>query len=61
MAADMLRAYRVEEVAERLTISTRQVYRLMAGRQIRRTRVGGRTVVRADELERYLRRRTDRG
>lgn len=47
-------AYRVREAAETLAISRSRFYELVAAGRIRVLKEGARTLVRRDELERYL-------
>ena len=47
-------AYPVDEAAEQLSISRSQLYALEKEGRIRFTKIGRRSVVRADELRRFL-------
>lgn len=46
------------ETMERLRVSKSTLHRILARRELRRTRVGGRTLIRESELLRYLDRQT---
>jgi excisionase family DNA binding protein len=48
----------VPEAHAYLRVSQRTLYRAIAGRRLRVTKVEGRTMLRVSELERYLDRRT---
>lgn len=44
----------LKETAARLRVSAATLHRILARKEIRRTRVGGRTLIRESELQRYL-------
>ena len=45
----------VDETAERLSVSRWTIYRLVKRKQLKLTKIGGSSRVKASELERYLR------
>jgi excisionase family DNA binding protein len=47
-------AYSIAEVCEALTISRPTFYRLVRDGELRAIKIAGRTVVTADELDRFL-------
>jgi len=48
------RAYSINETAEILRIHPRTLYRLVYTEQVASVRIGGRRIIRADEVERLL-------
>lgn len=46
----------VPEAAERMRVSTNTIYRLLAAAEIRRLKVGSRTLIARSDLHRYLNR-----
>ncbi|HMG43957.1 MAG TPA: helix-turn-helix domain-containing protein [Acidimicrobiales bacterium] len=55
-SAPSLLAYRVEDAARELSMSRRQVYRLLATGELLARKTGSRTLIERVELVRFLRR-----
>ena len=49
-----LQLYSVAEVAQRLNLSERTIWRLIERRQLRETRIGARVTVSHDDLARFI-------
>ena len=54
-------AYPIDEAAHALGVSRSKLYQLIEAGEVLKTRIGGRSVVLADELERYVRHCVEEG